>query len=213
MPRLRFSLRWMLGVVSLAAIGCGLLVYATPFLSKLAFTAALFSVIGAIPAAVFQGGQRRAFRGGFAMLGLAYLWAICGSWQTPDSSLPLRECLVTSEILARCHELLPSRQTSVVMTPPAATPYSSTYYSAPAAIDSPGYPSAMTMPPTQMSPGTGLGPGAGLAGTVVITTQVNRSDFMTAGHALFTLLAGFAGGAIARRCYLSVQSKRPAAAS
>lgn len=162
MPRLRFSLRWMLGVVSLAAIGCGLLVYATPFLSKLAFTAALFSVIGAIPAAVFQGGQGRAFWGGFAVLGVAYLWAICGSWLAPDGSVPLRECLVTSEILARCHELLPYRQTSVVMSPPPATAYSSTYYSAPASTDPTGYPSAMTIPPTQMPPGTGVGPGAGL---------------------------------------------------
>lgn len=213
MPRLRFSLRWMLGVVSLAAIGCGLLVYATPFLSKLTFTAAIFSVIGAIPAAAFQGGQRRAFWGGFAVLGLAYLWAICGSWQTPDGSLPLRECLVTSEILARCHELLPSRQTSVAMTPPAATPYSSTYYSAPASTDPSGYPSAMTIPATQIPPGTGLVPGAGLVGTVVIATQVDRSDFMTAGHALFTLLVGFAGGAIARRCCLCVACKRPTAAS
>ena len=73
-----FSLRWLFGVVSFVAVGCGVLFYANPFLSKLTFTAMLAILIAAIPAAIYHAGERRAFWIGVATFGFAYVWLTCG---------------------------------------------------------------------------------------------------------------------------------------
>jgi hypothetical protein len=103
-----FSLRWLFGIVTLLAIGCGLLTYASPLLSKLTFTATLAVLLAAVPAAAYQAGDRRAFWAGFALFGFAYLWMVCGTWQSPEGLTSVRERLVTSDLLTRCYEALPS---------------------------------------------------------------------------------------------------------
>src|SRR5215469_2700110 len=105
-----FSLRWLFGVVSFLAIGCGLLIYASPWLSKLTATLAVVVLLAAAPAAIYQAGDRRAFWAGFAFFGCAYLWMVCGTWQAHDGSTALRERLVTTDVLTRCYEALPSSQ-------------------------------------------------------------------------------------------------------
>ena len=58
-----FSLRWLFGVVSFLAIGCGLLIYAKPLLSKLTFTAALVVLLAATFAAIYRVGDQRVLGG------------------------------------------------------------------------------------------------------------------------------------------------------
>ena len=110
MRGIHFSLRWLFGVVSFLAVGCGLLIYASPFLSKLTFTAAVTGLLVGLFSAVYRIGDQRAFWAGFATFGFAYVWMVCGAWQSPDGSTPLRDRLVTTDLLTRCYELLPSSQ-------------------------------------------------------------------------------------------------------
>ena len=182
-----FSLRWLFGVVSFLAVGCGLLIYASPFLSKLTFTAAIVILLAAILSAVYQAGNHRAFWTGFAAFGFAYLWLTCGLWQSPDGSTPLRERLVTNDLLVRCHEVLPSRQTSVTLTSAVGAPVPA-IYAGTVFYDQTG----------NVAPGITMPPGSTIMTTATVTTSVDRTDFLTTGHSLVAIVFALLGGVIAR---------------
>lgn len=201
----RFSLRWLFGTMSFLAVGCGLLFYATPLLSKLTFTLAILVMLSAVAAAVYQSRERRAFWAGFAAFGLAYLWLTCGAWQSPDGSTMLRDTLVTTEILGWCYEKLPQRQTAIVSSPVPAggsVGYSyidlTGYISAPAGMPSGGNAASMSMAPPMIS-GT----------TLFMSPAVNRMDFFNVGHSIFTITLAGLGGLITRRCYHIGNSRPP----
>ena len=199
-----FSLRWLFGVVSFLAVGCGLLIYATPLLSRLTFTAALGVLLVAVVSAVCRAGERRAFWAGFAAFGFAYVWLICGSWQAPDGTVALREKLVTTELLLWCSEKLPARQTTVAMTPVSV------------GVSYPAQPGSMGMPSMGGMPGMGgisggnMMPPAAYVATTTITSAVDLTDFLTTGHSLFALIFALLGGAVARRCFRQTQTARNA---
>ncbi|HWB14463.1 MAG TPA: hypothetical protein VG826_34880 [Pirellulales bacterium] len=184
-----FSLRWLFGIVSFLAVGCGLLIYASPFLSKLTATSAAVVLLAAVPAASYHAGERRAFWAGFAFFGFAYLWLVCGAWQSHDGSGALRERLVTTDLLTRCYELLPSTQSS--------SSANSTLASI-ALLQSTG---------TLVDPNTGQAATASGGGSltwaptpVAVAPPVDRNDFLTTGHSLFAILFALLGGALTRRC-------------
>ena len=183
-----FSLRWMFGTVSFLAIGCGLLIYASPLLSKLTSTLTVLVLLAAVPAAIYHAGDRRAFWAGFALFGFAYLWMVCGTWQSHDGSTALRERLVTSDLLVRCHDALPLRQTAApILTGPVgypANPYGNSQLGGGPNPYQPLGPNPYQLPAT----------------FVITTTTVDRADFLTTGHSLFALLFALLGGAITRRC-------------
>jgi hypothetical protein len=193
-----FSLRWLFGVVSVLAIGCGLLIYASPFLSKLTFTAAIVAFIVAAFVAVHRCGERRALWAGFAVFGMAYLWLICGAWQSPDGSTPLRDRLVTTDLLTRCHELLPARQTSVTMTSAPLTTSINPYAANAGYVAYDAYGNLVQ---------SGQAPvGASFAYplttiTSTVTTTVDRTDFLSTGHSLFAIAFAVIGGMIVRTSY------------
>ena len=180
-----FSLRWLFGIVSFLAVGSGLLIYAPPFLSKLTATLTALVLLAAVPAAIYHSGDLRAFWGGFAAFGLAYLWMVCGTWQSHDGSTALRDRLVTTDLLVRCHDALPLRQTPMALTP--------------AGYAVPAYGNAV--PPT-MTPGGAPSPYQSMTpfAFVATTSTVDRSDFLTTGHSLFAIVFAVLGGAITRRC-------------
>jgi hypothetical protein len=186
MRGIRFSLRWLFGVVSFLAIGCGLLIYASPFLSKLTATLAVISLLTAVPAASYHTGDRRAFWAGFALFGFAYLWMVCGAWLSHDGSASLRDRLVTTDLLTRSYDALPSRQTALSGAAPPATAGWVTYnagaifdpYTGQATV--PGSGSAYMLPPSVARP-------------------TDRADFLTTGHSLFAILFALLGGIITRR--------------
>lgn len=198
MRSFKFSLRWLLGAVSFAAVGCGLLIYATPLLSKLTLTVAIFGLMAGVVAAVYRAGERRAYWAGFAAFGLGYLWMTFGSWQSPDGSVPLREALVTTELLNWCYNLLPARQTTVtsIIDPlTGVTPYG--YVDVSGTITTGGMPTGMT---STYSAGPMTPPGAVFSGTMTTTTSaVNRGDFFNVGHSLWAIVLATLGGLIARR--------------
>lgn len=193
MPRLRFSLRWLFGVVSFTAVGCALLVYATPAWSQLTFTCSLAVLIAAAVAAIVRRDARRAFWAGFAGVGLAYLWLVCGSWQTPYGHAHVRDCLVMTAVLEWCHEKMPHTR-SMPPSPPAGM------YS--------GMGGASTMLGGPMTGGMPMGmgnvsPGANLTG------PPDMADFSIVGHSLFALVFAMLGGLLAARGYCATQANRP----
>lgn len=200
----RFSLRWLFGMVSFLAVGCGLLFYATPLLSKLTFTVAILVLLSAVAAAIYQSREHRAFWAGFAAFGLAYLWLTCGVWQSPDGSMMLRDSLVTTEILGWCYEELPQRQTALV-------PVGGTVGYAYVDVTSTYTPSAMPggPMPTTVIAGSNAAPPMVSGTTLFMSPAVNRMDFFTVGHSLFTIALALLGGMITRRCYHIGNSRTP----
>jgi hypothetical protein len=187
--RAHFSLRWLFGVVSFLAIGCGLLTYASPILSKLTATFTVLALLSAVPAAIYHAGERRAFWAGFVLFGGAYLWMVCGTWLSHDGSTAFRERLVTTDLLTRCYELLPSTQSPASANSTSTAIAWLSYQASPVFNRNTGQP--ITMP----------GSGYPLSGTAaVVTATVDRADFLTTGHSLFAILFALLGGAVTRRC-------------
>jgi len=190
-----FSLRWLFGIVSFLAVGCGLLIYASPLLSKLTATLTVVVLLAAVPAAIYHAGDRRAFWGGFALFGFAYLWMLCGTWQSLDGSTALRERLVTTDLLTRCHEVLPSTQASVNVNSTNPTPVATAWVTYGGSVAFNPYAGQPAVPPG------GASLPYQLPGTVaVVSGAVDRTSFLTTGHSLFAILFALLGGAIARRC-------------
>jgi hypothetical protein len=183
-----FSLRWLFGLVSFLAVGCGLLVYATPLLSALTFTAAIVVLLSAGLIAACHRGKQRMVWASFAIFGLAYFWLICGSWQSPDGNSLLRDRLATTALLQWCHEKAPRNQSTlaIVQSPAGAM------------MGSGG------MDP--MMPGGMAGMPGGMGGMPGAPTMMNVASapdwgvFMTTGHSLFALAFASFGGFIANRC-------------
>src|SRR5215469_14930258 len=105
--QIQFSLCRLFGLVLFAAVGCGLLRFATPLLATLTFTVTVITLTVSVVAAICNTPKRRVFWTGFAAFGFAYLWAICGNWQSPDGSTSVRERLLSSRILDWCYNRLP----------------------------------------------------------------------------------------------------------
>ena len=205
MPRLRFSLRWLFGVVSCAAVGCASLAYATPFGSKLVLTCTLAVLVAAGVAALVHRGPRRAFWAGFAIVGVAYLWLVCGSWQTPHGH-PLRDWLLTTAVLDWCHGKMPHTRSIPPISP-----------SSPPGMFSALGGGSMMPGGSAYGPMTGAMP-AGIAGMpggmaggppgVALTAPPDPGDFSIAGHSLFALLFAMLGGLFARRGYRAAEVPR-----
>ncbi|HVX11614.1 MAG TPA: hypothetical protein VHC22_10570 [Pirellulales bacterium] len=191
MQGMRFSLRWLFGVVSFLAVGCGLVIYASPLLSKLTFTAAVTALLLAIVLAVYRSGEQRALWAGFAALGLAYLWLICGNWQSPNGTYSLREEMVTTSLLYECNYAISIRVVGPSLQPPLSA------YATPAAEAGPP-PSASFDPYADPV----LTPAPQQAGEypTSFADHERRLARLTTGHALFAILFGLLGGVVAQRC-------------
>ena len=192
MRGVRFSLRGLFGAVSFLAVGCGALIYASPLVSKLIFTAAIVVLLAAAVLAFCRFGAARAFWAGFACFGFAYLWLTCGQWQSPDGTVPLRDRLVTTDLLLHCQRALPSNQ-PIATTTVAGSPVPVVGYAVPVFFDaaassgfSPGYPASM---------------GSSVVATAAGPAMVDHSDFLTTGHGLFTIAFALLGGIIAKHSY------------
>jgi hypothetical protein len=71
----------MFGCVSFLAVGCGLLIYATPFLSRVTLTATLVLLLASVLAAACHTGERRMFWAGSPSLA----WRMAGSSAAPGN--------------------------------------------------------------------------------------------------------------------------------
>lgn len=204
MPRPRFSLRWLFGVVSFAAVGCALLVYATPFWSKLTFTCTLAALAAAAVAAFMRHDARRAFWAGFVLVGVAYLWLVCGTWATPCGHAPLRDWLLTTAVLDWCHDKLPHTRSIPSSPPPGMYPGMG---GGSTMMGGPGYgPMTGTMPGLMPS----VPPGVNFAAPpgATLTAPPDLADFSIAGHSLFALLFAMLAGLLAQLGYCATRSRR-----
>jgi hypothetical protein len=94
----RFSLRWLFGLVAFAAIACLSLIYASPILSKILYAAVLAFLAMSLLGAIYSGRARRPFWGGCAILGCLYV---------ASSYLPLKSTnpwFVAAMTLSDVHE-------------------------------------------------------------------------------------------------------------
>lgn len=182
----RFSLRWLFGVVSFAAVSCGLLIYAKPILASVTFTTVLVVLLSSTAAAIYNSGDRRAFWTGFALFGFAYIWLVFGNWQMPNGSDHPRNHLLSTTVLTWFYSIAPATQTTTTM------------------VQSPGGMSGMGMSGSMMPGGTGNGMMPGAASGMVMTTVAMPPEwnaFMTTGHSLFALAFACTGGLIAGSCF------------
>ena len=182
----RFSLRWLFGVVSFAAVSCGLLIYARPILVSVTLSTVLVVLLTAITAAISNSGDRRAFWTGFALFGFAYIWLIFGNWQMPNGSDHPRNHLLSTTVLTWLYSIAPATQTTTTMV------------QSPGAM--PGMGMSGPMMPASMGGGMMPGAGSGMAMTTVAMPP-DWNAFMTTGHSLFALAFACVGGLIAGSCF------------
>lgn len=112
----RFSLRSLLGLFLLVAVGCAALLRATPIIAAAVCGTSLLLLLAAIPLCAYRIGSRRAFWFGFALFGLSYYTIVCGPWQAPGADLQvvrLRDRLPTSRLLVWAHSKLPTKPGSL----------------------------------------------------------------------------------------------------
>lgn len=100
---MRFSLRWLFGLITLASVACVCLFYAS-----LAIANALIAVIFALaPISVFGAtlsrGRQRAFWFGFAVVGSMY---VASAWVPPTTPSPWS---VTAELMTSLHDKVARR--------------------------------------------------------------------------------------------------------
>ncbi|HQU47417.1 MAG TPA: hypothetical protein PK867_31730, partial [Pirellulales bacterium] len=109
--------RWLLGLISFLAIGCGLLFYARPVPTCIIFAGTLLVLFAAVPLSVYRRGECRPFWFGFALFGFGYLGLVCGPWQAPDVHLQIgvRERLPTTKLLEAAYKWVPTRPASPAM--------------------------------------------------------------------------------------------------
>jgi hypothetical protein len=173
------------------------MIYGSSVHSTLTLAATFVVLLVAVLAAIDHGGERRAFHVGFAFFGIAYLWAVCGSWQSPDGAMLLRDRLPTTAVLHWCHEKSPHTRSTTMMV------------SSPGGMSGPG----MGMSGGSSSwgmPGGGMMPGAmpGMPTTMTVAAGPEWVDFATTGHALFALAFAMLGGILGRLSYQRAHAVR-----
>lgn len=110
---MRFSLRWLFGLVAFAAVACLALIYTTDPLSYL-LSAALFAyLMTAVLGTIFSNRARRPFWAGCAIVGWSY---IATAYLPPRVQMPW---FATSAILDRLHPKIARR---VEFDPPVGMP-------------------------------------------------------------------------------------------
>jgi hypothetical protein len=93
--RLRFSIRAVMGLVLIVAVGVAALRYPTDLVASLVLSATVLLVGVAILGAIFRRGAPRAFYAGAALFGLGYLVLAFGPW----CETAVRPKLVTTRLL------------------------------------------------------------------------------------------------------------------
>jgi hypothetical protein len=190
MPRFRFSLLGLGGLVAAVAGGCAALVYASPGVAGAAWTLTILLLIFGLVPAVLMAPAQRGFWCGFAICGWMYVLIQSG----PLSGLA--QLLTTGSMLRWAAEAMPQATTTTFE-----------HYFAP------GFPGAAPGPGFGAG-GEGGGPGAGgegLAGLppgmgapaaglvpVQVTNHAYIDSFLRIGHSYCTLLLALAGGLLGR---------------
>ncbi|HEV3340988.1 MAG TPA: hypothetical protein VG125_11545 [Pirellulales bacterium] len=110
---MRFSLRWVFGIVAFVAIGCVCLTSASEVLSKVLASILFAFLLLFIFVAIYGDGRLRAFCGGAAIAG----WTFLMSAYLPPVRMPL-PWWVSLSLLERAHEKV---ATETVVADPAAS--------------------------------------------------------------------------------------------
>jgi hypothetical protein len=95
MRRFRFSIGSMMALIVVLGVAFAALHFPTPLWANIWFSSALAAVTFAIPAAVYNRGEQRAFWVGFATFGWVYFIAAMGPWFHEQTGFQL----VTTTIL------------------------------------------------------------------------------------------------------------------
>lgn len=172
--RLRITIRAVMALVLLVAVGVAALRYANDLWASLALTGVLLVVAVAALGAAFGRGSRRAWWGGFAALGFGYLSLSFGPW----FSSAIRPQLATTWLLTYAEpRLCRTPATGGWITPIVPYVFSSGSYG--------------SVNPNQPFGMSGFIPSGG---TDVFGQVPPATPFERVGHSIFSLLAGWLGG-------------------
>lgn len=207
MPRIRFSLKWLFGLVAFVSIACVALVRANDWTASVMLSTAVALLFISLVGATLRQGPARAFWLGFAICGWGYFWAT--HWPSKTYSRNLRSetpwtmenddigNLATTKVLAFVYQdLLPFVRESPQQNSAAALGYGGVGYGGLAG----GYGYG---PSTGGVAGTATGSSATLQGTMAIRTRSYpaQHEFTIVGHSLFTITFAFIGGWLGRAFY------------
>lgn len=81
---MRFSLRSLFGITAFAAVSCACLIYATETVYSWLSNVLQLSLMLCVLAAFYAPRERRAFCGGYAIIGWAYFWIAFNPPSTPE---------------------------------------------------------------------------------------------------------------------------------
>lgn len=184
--RLQFSLRELLFIIAVVALGCGGLLHPSAYAESFAFTFTIVLLFVAVLGAIARKGSARVFWLGAAVAGWGYLWM--AHWSDPESPiLPNWELqtngpLLTTRLLrAACDRLHPA--------PPPQGSGMGMFSLRP---ERPGNQNA----PPQLFGGQPVN----APPVTVVPYERLLAAFMRVGHCLWTLIFAYLGARLA--CYL-----------
>ena len=179
--RLQFSLRELLAIIAVVALGCGGLWHPTEYAASFAFTVTLAFLFVAVLGAIARKGSARMFWLGAAVAGWGYLWVAHWTDQeipvSPNWELQTSGPLLTTKLLRVVLEGL--------HPPPPPGPGQGFFSVAP------------------KQAGNTSAPAVPVGGRAFVTTMDYErflSAFMRIGHCLWTLVLAFLGARLT--CYL-----------
>lgn len=178
MRKLQFSLVALLGLVSFVAVAAAALARPNPWWASGLVTAAAATVVVALLAAIFRSGRPRAFAGGFALVGGAYLLLVFG----PGLGERIGQGLLTTRALVYAE----SKWHPDVNAGPSTTMSAATHLSL-AAIGNGKF--------VDLSAPGGL---SWFQNGYYVTPIGSGSAFQQIGQALWTITLALAGGLVAR---------------
>jgi hypothetical protein len=206
----QFSLRNLLIAVAYFAFGAAALVNAGPWWSAITWGTALFSLVSAALLTVYRREEKRAFWGGYVLVGSLYVLLLMYSIQPTSSSNSSILCLnslsyfnlLTTKLANWSYSFLPASLTteyvpSAIGTP--APPLSGSMSGAPMS----GYGGMPGMPGMSGMPGMPGGPP-----TPPNPHYVSQTTYLEVSHALWIILLATLGGALSCWFYKTRQPTR-----
>lgn len=172
----KFSLRALLVLVAVVAIGCFALITANELWLTLVFSLVVGLLLFALVAAVAFDGNNRAFWLSFALVGWAFFWI--AEFSPHASPLVTTKLTILLHDLVRSTENAPAQEPTIAIAQPYATPVQP--YNPPQIAGQPG---TLFVAPTP------------------ITVKPDFNKFLPIANCLWTVLLAFGGGLLGRYLY------------
>lgn len=199
MPQVRFSLKWLFGIVAMAAFGCAALANANLWWSTGTYSVAIGLMILATIASVLKRGRVHAFWLGFTIAGAGYLYAAslnkpAGSFGSSGLENSRDGRLITTQLLDRIY------QRWILKTRAVAQPALGGGGFGGGGFGGGGMPAGFGGQ-SQPLPGTATGGRVPPMVPSQVVVGSTLEEFTTVGHSLFAIAFAFIGGWLGKAFY------------